>query len=121
MKTASLILVAFAVSGCSSMLISARDTPGDNYASLSLITLHPPGDPTWPYGLLAIDDHELGPQTLQVYVAKGSRTVSYACPDLIIMDGPTRLKHEFVAGEKYELVCDKNSSAFIRLGSHAGR
>lgn len=121
MKILWFVLGAFAISGCSTMLTPVRSTPGESYASLTLVTLQPPAEPKWPYGLIAIDSHRLDPdQKLQAYVAQGRRTVSYACPDVITMDGPARLTYEFVAGATYELVCGKNGAAQIRISSRAG-
>ena len=103
------------------MLIPAKDTPGENYALLSLITAKPPMHPAWSYGIWAVDDHKFkSTPRLQTYVATGRRKISYGCPDVITMDRLPIIEATFIAGQRYELVCNGQTEAQIRLAPSSG-
>ncbi|GHC12904.1 hypothetical protein GCM10010080_30560 [Thermomonas carbonis] len=95
------------------MLISAKRTPGENYASLTLLAEQQQTDPNWGYGILSVDDQDIDGNGLHIYVARGTRSIYYTCPNYFVFDGSMKLVFNFTAGENYVLKCDRQGNGSI--------
>lgn len=83
-------------------------------ASLSFVSKNPLLVGTV-YGISAIDAKaQVYGRHLSANVPAGHRTVWYACPDAPQMTGKSSISFDFVAGQRYELVCQPAQQAMIR-------
>jgi hypothetical protein len=58
-------------------------------------------------GILSIDGRTVpGGPVKETWVAPGRRTIGYACPGWVTVDGPATLSRTFVAGGRYQLTCE---------------
>lgn len=104
MRSMLVIVVALLTAGCTAMLRAVSLTPSPNYAFLSLRAAG--GSPLGV--ILDVDGYEVANSQGPLYVARGRRSIGYICPeDVMVIDGFSELKYEFVGGKRYELVCDK--------------
>lgn len=59
------------------------------------------------HGVLSVDGRAVpGGPVRELRVMPGQRTIGYACPGWITVDGPARLSRTFAAGGRYELTCE---------------
>ncbi len=67
------------------------------------------------YGISAIDAQpQAYGKLLSTNVLAGHRTVWYSCPNTAQVSGRSVIEFDFVAGRRYELVCQPTKSAMIR-------
>jgi hypothetical protein len=58
-------------------------------------------------GILSIDGRTVpGGPVKETWIVPGRRTIGYACPGWVTVDGPATLSRTFVAGGRYQLTCD---------------
>lgn len=58
-------------------------------------------------GILSVDGRTVpGSPAREIRIAPGRRTVGYACPGWVTVDGPATLSRTFVAGGQYRLTCE---------------
>lgn len=58
-------------------------------------------------GILSIDGRTVpGSPVREIWIVPGRRTIGYACPGWVTVDGPATLARTFVAGGGYKLTCE---------------
>lgn len=58
-------------------------------------------------GILSIDGRTVpGSPVREIWIVPGRRTIGYACPGWVTVDGPATLSRTFVAGGGYKLTCE---------------
>lgn len=58
-------------------------------------------------GILSIDGRSVPDSPVRdIWLVPGRRTIGYACPGWVTVDGPATLSRTFVAGGRYRLTCE---------------
>lgn len=58
-------------------------------------------------GILSVDGRSVpGGPLREVWIEPGRRSIGYACPGWVTVDGPARLSRSFEAGASYMLACE---------------
>lgn len=115
MSALSIVLALSALGSASSPATSAAvPSSPETPASLSFVSKNPLLVGTV-YGISAIDANaQVYGRHLTATVPAGHRTVWYSCPNASQMAGKSSIRFDFVAGQRYELVCQPAQQAMIR-------
>jgi hypothetical protein len=101
-----LAIACVLLSGCASISGPTQDA--------TLVFARTSSNRSFPGGIEQIDGVANATGNRTVSVTPGRRTVTYLCPDVLVMDSHPTVEAIFEAGKVYELVCT-GTLAEIRL------
>ena len=115
MSSLSILVLVFALATASGPTTAPNEQrPSSGPATLSFVSRDQMLVGTV-YGISAIDAQpQAYGKLLSANVSAGHRTVWYSCPNAPQLSGRSAIEFDFVAGHRYELVCQPTKRAMIR-------